>query len=241
MKIIFFNIWHGKVFDKLSEYLLEEAKTTDVFCLTEVDPQLNDRLKQLFNNYNSFYTKLIETQYLNGGVEGQSIFVNKSLSAERYSSHLVFDLKKDDVGALESIVVTNTLGKKVNIGSLHGMAKPGHKLDTPERISQSQKTIDVFRAKSPPTIIGGDFNLLPETKSVALFEEAGYNNLIKDFDIKTTRNRLSWDQFAGDPKNFGKQYYADYIFTSKDIEVLSFNVPNVEVSDHLPLVVNIKD
>ena len=84
-------------------------------------------------------------------------------------------------------------------------------------------------------IIGGDFNLNPDTKSVKIFEEVGYKNLIMDFGIKNTRNEISWKQFQNKP-GFVKQYFADYVFVSKDVKVRKFEVPYNEISDHLPQI-----
>jgi hypothetical protein len=61
--------------------------------------------------------------------------------------------------------------KVVTILNAHGVSRPGDKLDTPERLKQSEVFI-AFMAQQPGTrIIGGDFNLLPETESVKIFEK----------------------------------------------------------------------
>ena len=52
-----------------------------------------------------------------------------------------------------------------------------------------------MKDKVGPKIIGGDFNLNPDTESIKMFEEAGYKNLIKDFKIENTRNEISWREF----------------------------------------------
>ena len=69
--------------------------------------------------------------------------------------------------------------------------RPGHKLDTPVRLRQSKLILDFLKDKVGSKIIGGDFNLLPETRSVEMFEKAGYRNLIKEFGIKNTRNKFA--------------------------------------------------
>jgi endonuclease/exonuclease/phosphatase family metal-dependent hydrolase len=84
-------------------------------------------------------------------------------------------------------------------------------------------------------IIGGDFNLLPETKSAQMFEENDYRSLIKEFRIRTTRNRLAWELYPND-----KQYYADYVFVSPGVNVKEFSVPENEISDHLALILRVE-
>lgn len=56
-------------------------------------------------------------------------------------------------------------------------------------------------------------------------------NLIKEFNIKQTRSNLS--PYAK-TKNFQK--FADYTFITNDVVVKDFQVPYIEISDHLPLI-----
>jgi endonuclease/exonuclease/phosphatase family metal-dependent hydrolase len=125
---------------------------------------------------------------------------------------------------------------KMHICNLHGIAKPGDKLDTPQRLRQSKALIDFFDSLDGRKIIGGDFNLSPDTDSIRSFEEHGYINLIKEFGIRTTRNRLAWELY---PDN--KQYHSDYVLISPDVKVRAFEVPNNEVSDHLPLILDVEN
>lgn len=232
MKLVFLNVWHGGVWDNLQKFILEEKESTDMFCFTEVDPKLNTQLLEILSGFNFVYDDILETNYLNGGMDGQAVFIKKDISLINVQKKLIFDISPDDAGIMQVLEV-GVGNKRISIGSVHGMARPGEKLDTLARLDQSRKILDVFKNISGPKVIGGDFNLLPETESVAVFEKAGYTNLIKKFSIKNTRNRLSWERFEN------IQYYADYCFASKDIKVEGFEVPNLEVSDHQPLILKI--
>lgn len=118
--------------------------------------------------------------------------------------------------------------------NIHGVSRPGDKLDSPGRIKLSEEIIDYLKDKKDiPQIICGDFNLLPFTKSAVIFEDAGYQNLIKEHRISTTRNELAWDRFLGN-----KQLFADYTFVSDKVEVKDFKVPNISISDHLPMILD---
>lgn len=83
-------------------------------------------------------------------------------------------------------------------------------------------------------IIGGDFNMFPENESIRMFEKNGYQDLIKNFGIKTTRNRIAWEKYPETP-----QYYSDYIFLKGDLQIKTFSVPENEVSDHLAMILEI--
>ncbi len=123
-------------------------------------------------------------------------------------------------------------GTPYTLAHLHGIASPGTKRDTPERITQSQKIIDFLAGETGAKILGGDFNLLPDTESIRMIENIGMRNLITDFTIKTTRNQLSYGQYP----EAERQYFADFAFVSSAIRVTDFHVPQIEISDHLPLV-----
>ena len=99
---------------------------------------------------------------------------------------------------------------------------------------QTEGIIEFMAKRKIPRIIGGDLNVLPNTQSVLKFEKAGYRNLIKDFAISTTRNEFSWRKY---PNN--RLYYSDYVFVSPDVRVKSFSVPDMEISDHLPMILEV--
>jgi len=66
---------------------------------------------------------------------------------------------------------------------------------------------------------------LPENRSLNMFEDFGMKNLIKEFNIPSTRS-----SHYKKPERF-----ADYTFVSKDIKVNQFRVLSDEVSDHLAM------
>ena len=68
-----------------------------------------------------------------------------------------------------------------------------------------------------------------------MFQKYGYLDLIKKFGIKTTRNEVAWENY---PDN--KQYFSDYVFVNPEAKIKSFSVPDLEISDHLPLILEIE-
>ncbi len=64
---------------------------------------------------------------------------------------------------------------------------------------------------------------------------SGYLFVGGAFEISngSARNNLAWNRFPT------KMYYSDYVFTSAKVKVESFSVPKNEISDHLPLIVEI--
>ena len=120
---------------------------------------------------------------------------------------------------------------------LISMACPGRarKLDSPARLAQSKNLLaSIETLPKAPTLLCGDFNLMPQTQSIGLLE-TNMKNLIKDFKIENTRNKISWDKYPD------KQHFADFVFVTPEVKVKSFEVPYNEISDHLPMILEFKD
>lgn len=235
MRIIFLNSWFAKTGKPFFDFINNESSKTDVFCFMEFSPELFETVSTKLIDFKGFIGKGRLLKYFNL-IDCQAIYIKNNI---KYLSSEILNLYRNtclDTGFAFCLSIEKD-NKIINILDVHGKAHPGHKFDTPARIGQSQKIIDFMKDKKGMKIIGGDFNLNPDTKSVKMFEEAGYRNLIKEFDIKSTRNKISWDQFKDEP-GFYKQYFADYCFVSKDVKVKSFEVPYNEISDHLPLILD---
>jgi hypothetical protein len=228
MKIIFLNALGGKFRDEITEYITIASRSTDIFCFQETDRQVRLICKDALAGWREIAAR--KDMYSEDEFN-LAIYVNKNISV--LSSEVIFK-SGEDVG-LGMYSEVQAGDKIIHIGNFHGVSQPGDKLDNAERITQSKGLIDFFKDKQGLKIIGGDFNALPETKSIQMFEENGYKDLIKDFKIPTTRNRLVWELF---PET--KLYYSDYVFVSPDVKVKSFLVPNIEISDHLPMELEIE-
>jgi endonuclease/exonuclease/phosphatase (EEP) superfamily protein YafD len=228
MKVIFLNTCNGEIREGIAAFLKHHAPDTDVFCFQEVYEAMRAICAELLPNYRrvSGYKKVAEDDDFS-----QATYLRNDLRL--VSSELV--LEHHTGTGLAIYTQIDTGNGVIHLCNLHGTARPGNKLDTPKRISQSLGLLDFFREKNGMRIIGGDFNLMPETKSAQMFEEDGYRSLVKEFRIPTTRNRLSWDLYPDD-----KQLYSDYVFVSPGVNVTEFSVPEDEISDHLALILRVE-
>lgn len=114
--------------------------------------------------------------------------------------------------------------------NVHGLWNGNGKTDTPDRLVQSDNIIKFIKNLDNPFVLCGDFNLLPDTESLKKFEEFGLRNLVREYNIRSTRTKF-----------YDKEHkFADYIFVSKDIKVVDFKVMSDEVSDHSPLILDFK-
>ncbi len=230
MKIIFLNTWGGKQRDEMTAFLIEHTPTTDVFCFQEFYNDMPSIAETVLQEFKVAISVQKKSPQENAPLMSQGIFARTSIQL------LATDqlLSEQDGTGFAAYALVEIDGKQFHICNVYGIPWPGTKLDTPERLKQSNGILAFLADKQGPKIIAGDFNLFPETESVRMFETAGYRNLIKDYSIPTTRNHLSWDRFPT------KQLWADFAFVTPDIEVKAFSVPEAcEASDHLPLILEI--
>ncbi len=236
MKILYLNINHGAQEKELFDYLKSKAKVIDIFCLQEADEDVIERLSNEIAGFNVFRS---EKKVLKEKFCAVSFFINNKYKL--INRRLLLD-DNPRIGIAENYEIDFKKGT-LKIVNVHGIPQPGDKKDNNERLKQTSDILSGIQKSDLPAIVGGDFNLLPDTNSVMLFEKAGFRNLIKDFDIKTTRSEYAWKEaFERNKKTgypfFEKQDFADYVFVSPEISVNSFEVPDAGVSDHLPLILD---
>lgn len=256
MKIISLNIWDARIFEPLMNFF-ERQQDVDIFCLQEVfngneagtlrgqGLRINgyDEIAKRLPNHKGHFaqTEILDDKPPKGYAipYGLAIFVNKNIKTFNHHHSFVFgDVQKFsnyDGRTHRRIVQTVCIShnnQQIAISNFHGLWNGQGKTDTPERIEQSQKLrmhVDKF---SHSQIIAGDFNLLPETKSLSIAKE-GFRDLIDEFKISSTRSILY-------NRHTNPVLFADYIFITKDLEVTQFKVLEDVVSDHLPLLLEIK-
>lgn len=256
MKIIFLNIWGGKLYKPLAAFVHDEAPATDFFCLQEIfdAPRM---MPTAYDYRTTILRDLTETlpdfvPYYAPAVRGFdgdaprdpdlslgiAIFAKREREILGEGSVLIAgedwrqDAPQDPFPHNLQYIRFLHDGVPYMLAHMHGVPRPGSKLDTPERIAQSQRIIDFLADEKGEKILGGDFNLMPDTESIRMIERAGMCNLVKEHGIRSTRNRLSYGQYPEGER----QYFADYAFVSYGVRVRRFSVPDIEVSDHLPLV-----
>jgi endonuclease/exonuclease/phosphatase family metal-dependent hydrolase len=257
MRVICLNVWGGRAFAALERFLREQAAVTDVFCFQEVYAttsglatydgaavDLLDRLVGLLPDFEAAFAPILVDALAPSRpvdfalAEGLATLTRRTRAVlDRGVVPLQREVYRTDRGVLElarcfQYTTLDVAGRPLRVVNVHGVAEPGDKLDTAERLGQSRAVLEFLRGWEGETIVCGDFNLLPETASIGAFER-GLRNLIREFGITNTRSRLT-PQF-GTPE---AQYFADYAFASAGLAVWACSAPYMEVSDHLPVIVD---
>jgi endonuclease/exonuclease/phosphatase family metal-dependent hydrolase len=239
MKLITLNVWGGRITEPLYEFLRKNSGEIDIFCLQEIynnapDPMTdNERdpiltlfsdIQELLLGYDAYFRAVI------GEVYGIGIFIKKEIEVSEEGDMLIHHNPyytgrggNHSRNLQWAKFAKNT--KEYAMVNIHGLWNGQGKSDSEDRLNQSKKILEFIKTLSHDFVLCGDFNLLPETESIRMIEESGLRNLIKEFNITSTRT-----SFYEKPLKF-----ADYIFTSKGIKVKDFKVLQDEVSDHSPL------
>mgnify|MGYP003963795181 CR=1 FL=1 len=268
MKIISLNAYMGHVFDPLMEFFEKHQDTTDIFCLQEMMSSTDENLvheegKRRLNILQEISRRLpdfevvfapaqddyeIDSPYPGQSQLGTAIFYRRTLDVKETGSFFIYNEFNsfvppdwETLGHNMVFMVLRINGKELVVSTLHGNSQPSDKLDSPKRLAQFQKVLDFLLGRDELKILMGDFNALPETEGVKMFEKAGLNNLIDEYEITTTRGSHMRKLFP-EYKNstYGFQEFADYTFLSPEIKVTSFEVPDEPISDHLPMILEIE-
>jgi exonuclease III len=222
------------------DFLKNQSKDIDIFCLQEIyknkKPIIPFEIKakqtlfydieKIISNFNGFYSSFQDDN------QGMAIFSKKSIDVKNYGDLFVLrhknamtDWRWDTIGKTIQWIKFIKDNKKFTVINFHGVG--GGKEDRPDRIEQSNNIKKFLNNIEGEIIMCGDFNVNPNTKSLAIIEE-GMKNLIKEYNITSTRTKF----YSGYD---GKTEFADYILISKGIKVLDFKVLPDEVSDHSPI------
>jgi len=249
MKLITLNTWGGRAGSEKLLSFFDFHKNVDIFCLQEIwsdayeflegrkaggeDLKNSDvlvhgkqRISECLPMHSAYFRPHFMDHY------GLMILVRSSLRVVEEGEVYVHKEKgfipEGDIGLhARSIqyVTYETIDGLRTVINFHGLWNGQGKEDSPERIEQSENIALFLASLKNPYVLCGDFNLLPDTRSMGILEDLGLRNLIKDFHITSTRTSLYTKELK----------FADYILLSNGIKLNEFRVLPEEVSDHSAL------
>lgn len=253
MKLITLNTWGGRAGkDSLLRFFATHKDTTDIFCLQEIwsapyehlegsvvgGKNMNhesilvhgkQKISETLSHHHSYFSPHHLENY------GLMMSIRDTITVKDFGDIFVHKHKgyvpDGDIGhhARNIQYATFTLNsKEVTVINFHGLWNGNGKSDSLDRLLQSESIIHFLKTLQGEIIICGDFNLLPDTKSLKKFEDFGLRNLISENNITSTRTSFYTK----------KEKFADYIFVSSGITVRECKVLPDEVSDHSPLLLD---
>jgi endonuclease/exonuclease/phosphatase family metal-dependent hydrolase len=246
MELITLNTWGGRAGKTALLDFFNTYRNVDIFCLQEVwnggehmsgriaggvvlssiAHRLMSEVGLILTTHDVYFKPHYHDWY------GLAMFVKKDLRVIDEGDMYVYKEKGwthevDEGNHARNIqwVAIETVDGPRTIINFHGLWNGQGKSDTDDRLLQSDKIITFLKDLAHPYVLAGDFNLRPDTESVAKLEEFGMDNLIRRHNIQGTRT-----SFYTKPEKF-----ADYVFVSNGIDVKEFRVLPEEVSDHAAL------
>ncbi|MEM8632945.1 MAG: endonuclease/exonuclease/phosphatase family protein [Pseudomonadota bacterium] len=154
-------------------------------------------------------------------------FVHKDYGAHGYGDHP----RSRSAHAVR--VYDHAADRAVTIAHMHGLRDLRGKMDTPERALQAQRFLALTASvteQGDPTVLCGDFNVEPDSETLALIAEAGFTELVTSGGH--TGTRTSHYEKPG--------RFADYMAVNRPEGVRGFEIVRApEVSDHCPLILRL--
>jgi endonuclease/exonuclease/phosphatase family metal-dependent hydrolase len=247
LRVISLNIWEGNFLDQaLSFFKTEDA---DLVLLQEVYGANEHAKENRFRTLETLYRTLgfadydyvaglrhnrKEGKFLQGNailskfpiLGRDSVFFNEPFN-DNFTDGPEFNSMFPHI--LQHVVLEVPNGE-INVFNLHGTWDLNGDNYSLKRQQMSQAIINAVKGKSR-VILAGDTNAKPTNKALRNVEK--YLNSVFGEELKTTFNMKYKD-------NPGYATAAvDMMFISSDIKVVEKACPEVDVSDHLPLVVQL--
>lgn len=247
VKFICLNLWlGGKLFEPMLDFLKKE--NVDILALQEVYDGKNAKLEKRFRSMDILAKKFDMPHYFFSpacvDVRKEGKITNGNAVFSRFpiieSKTTFFDIpfgertnyedfsEKRDFTQTPRNIQTATLkinSQEINVFNTQGIwGKDGN--DSERRLKMSETIIREIEKKEN-VILAGDFNVWPETETIKMIEN-DLTNIFKG-KISTTFNLK-----RKDPEFI--PMIVDYIFASKNLKIIDSYCPQVDISDHFPLV-----
>lgn len=242
MKILQLNIWGGKLSRQIVDLLRREQP--DVVCLQEVitiaggesfffedleEIQKHTGYEHAYHAPSHTFNLMKRKADWGNAILSRSPFL-ETADVYTYGEPIPdFDFLKDtdyNTGRVLQHAIIETENGPLHILNHHGYHVHSHKNGDDETLRQCGLIADYVKGLEGRIVLCGDFNLLPDSSSIELINSFLVNHVIEN-KVLTTRTPLTHKTEA-----------CDFIFTSPDIEVKSFQVLDDIVSDHKALTID---
>lgn len=251
IKILTLNIWGGELLNNVVSFIQEE--NPDIVLLQEVYNGKED-LETRFRSFNilkeklNFFYYAFEPLFLGVRSNGKKILQGNAIFSRfpiENKKLIFFDIPFGEFSLEESKININK-NKVIPMGMLKAEIElPNKNIDTysvhgiwgldgednPRRLEMSRIIVNEIKNKEN-VILGGDFNLKPNTRTIKNIEEqlqnVFKNELVSTFNMK--HKELPGYATA----------VVDMIFVSRHFKVVNHYMPDADVSDHMPLIAEIE-
>lgn len=118
----------------------------------------------------------------------------------------------------------------IKLLNVHGPVDYDGTRDNPRRQRMKEIILDQIRDQKQ-VILGGDFNVQPQTQTIGAIEKKLVNIFSDELATSFNLQRKDLERFPG-----FQDAVVDMMFVSPEIQVIDKFCPQIDISDHLPLV-----
>jgi len=240
--ILQWNVWFLEKADSILDFI--KQTNADIVCLQELtqtsDANPGHDIPHAISElgYNDYYVATVDKRDLPIGRMGNGIFSKFAIQ----SSRKVWDRDEPSEGSetfnesrayLECKLAV--AGQTLTVGTSHLSFTPGF-ISLPEKDTESEKFLEAISSNDSTFVFTGDFNALPDSNLITALDTR-FRHAGPDYSEPTwTTKPFDWGGFKADKL----AWRLDYIYTSKDVRVVSSEILETDASDHLPILTKIK-
>jgi endonuclease/exonuclease/phosphatase family metal-dependent hydrolase len=246
IKVACLNLWLGGILmDEVIEFLRQQ--NADIVLLQEVYNGTDKTLDRQFRSmevlhdalgykYGDFVPDFLELDRVPKNAQRGNAILSRFPITARDAQYFYGEYSEtfhDIIGPYDELprnlqhIVAQTSAGEINVFNFHGIVDMDGDNYSPARQKMSQVILGAIKGKEY-VILGGDTNATPGNQAIKDIEE----KLASVFagELKSTFNMRHKD-------NPGyATSVVDMLFVSPDVKILQHSCPNVDISDHLPLV-----
>lgn len=247
IKLLQWNVWYKEDPQKIVNLIKQH--NPDIICAQELiqhfqtKPEI-DTAKQIAREIGYQYYFHYADRWTNRSekeTQGNAIFSKLPIISTNH--HFLHLPKTDPINATEEgrvlvEITVNLAGKELTLGTTHLSFTPFFEM-TAHRRKEAKNLVKYLATQiSAPYVFTGDLNATPdsflvkELAKLAAFKSAGPDPSVKTWTTKP----FSKQGFVADELN----WRLDYVFVTQDLKVKQTEVISTDVSDHLPVLVELE-
>lgn len=248
LKFIQVNIYKGKYLDSLLDFL--KSHDPDFVSMQEVTAgELNlcdnnlelfeyfkkrlglkgvlDKVMQPVDSPKSYLGNVVFSKYQIFGSKSLVLKTFEEFTLAKFNDFKSFTKFPRNLLSVECVLD----GQKISAISWHA-AWTAPPTDTEETLRQAKEVADFLKNLKEPFILGCDMNAVPQSKVAGLINQSAVNLMMNSGVLQTTHLKIH--------KIAPRGFMIDYIFTSPHFKLKKLEVPQVTISDHLPVVAELE-
>lgn len=263
MKLISLNIWGGKIFQPLMEFIANESADTDIFCFQEVwDTSTNEttvdetrvnilrELTIVLPNFSPYFAPMQDGFTIYGPTNltvsfGNAIFVRRKYAVTEYGAKFVYKTSNAATPELRTFpralqhIKLQLKNYPLTIYNFHGLVpkvamNPKGPNNRDPKIDTPERLDQSSRIRH---ILNEDLKAKILCGDFNLRPDTESMKIVAGNDLKNLITTYDITDTRG-PLLQKPVRHADQMLVSPEIQVTDFAVPSVAISDHLPLILS---